>query len=64
MEDLSERRFLLERRLRDVGPPSGSADRRRLTERRVPRLAENAISDAEWQQLFGSAVGNAESSSR
>ena len=64
MEDLSERRFLLERRMRDCGPPSGSADRRRLTERRVPCLAENAISDAEWQQFFGVAASQSASTTR
>lgn len=53
MDELSERRIPRERRRRDVGPPSGCIDRRRLTERRVPCLAENIISDAEWRQLFG-----------
>jgi hypothetical protein len=53
MEQIVERRSLYERRQRDVGPPAGCADRRRLTERRVPRLPENTMSDAEWQSLFG-----------
>ena len=64
MEGLSERRFRLERRVRDVGPPGGSADRRRLTERRVPRLAENAITDAEWQQLIGVPAHDGDSAPR
>ena len=53
MEQTVERRASRERRQRDVGPPAGCADRRRLTERRVPRLPENTMSDAEWQLLFG-----------
>jgi hypothetical protein len=53
MEQIVERRSLRERRQRDVGPPAGCSDRRRLTERRVPRLPENTMSDAEWQLLFG-----------
>jgi hypothetical protein len=53
MEQIVERRVLRERRERDVGPPAGCADRRRMTERRVPRLPENAMSDAEWQLLVG-----------
>ena len=53
MDELSERRIPRERRRRDVGPPTGCADRRRLTERCVPCRAGNIISDAEWQQLFG-----------
>ena len=53
MDQIVERRSSRERRQRDVGPPTGCADRRRLTERRVPRLPENTMSDAEWQSLFG-----------
>ena len=61
MEEFAERRLLHERRQRDFGPPQGCADRRRLTERRVPCLVENAISDAEWQQLIGAAANEGES---
>ena len=53
MDQIVERRSLRERRQRDIGPPDGCADRRRLTERRVPRFPENTMSDAEWQSLFG-----------
>lgn len=53
MEQIVERRSSRERRQHDVGPPAGCTDRRRLTERRVPRLAENTMSDAEWRSLFG-----------
>lgn len=58
MEQIVERRSLRERRQRDVGPPAGCADRRRLTERRAPRLPESAMSDAEWQALVGVRTSN------
>ena len=53
MEQAAERRRARERRLCDEELPLGSVDRRCLTERRIPRLAQNLISDAEWRQLRG-----------
>jgi hypothetical protein len=53
MDELVERRLPRERRARDVGPPSGCADRRRVAERRMPSITYCSISDDEWRQLFG-----------
>lgn len=42
-----------DRRKIELGPPHGWRDRRRKTERRIPELAEQAISEDEWQRYFG-----------
>lgn len=57
MDELLERRVWRERRVRDVGPPSGHADRRRATERRIPSITDSTISDDEWRQLFAVHAG-------
>jgi hypothetical protein len=56
MDEIVERRALRERRLRDLGPPKGCDDRRREIERRLPVVAEYAISDAEWKLFFGATA--------
>jgi hypothetical protein len=48
-----ERRQQNERRHSDYGPPQGSCERRRHTERRLPELVEATISDSDWEKLFG-----------
>ena len=49
----TERRFVQDRRRRDVGPPSGCSERRIIAERRLPKVVEKTISDAEWKSFFG-----------
>jgi hypothetical protein len=63
MNEIVERRALRERRLRDVGPPSGRDDRRRKTERRLQPVTEHPISDAEWKLFFGATTYHAGESS-
>lgn len=48
-----ERRSAPDRRRRDAGPPSGCAERRIIAERRLPKVVEKTISDAEWKNYFG-----------
>lgn len=48
-----ERRMGPDRRCRDVGPPSGCPERRVIAERRLPRVVERSITDAEWKSYFG-----------
>ena len=48
-----ERRMRLDRRQYDGGPPAGMSERRCCAERRLPREAEHAITDAEWWTYFG-----------
>lgn len=48
-----ERRKQPDRRDEDIGPPSGWKERRRKTERRIPRVEEYAVSEGEWQFYFG-----------
>lgn len=54
----NERRGRLERRDRDIGPPSGCFDRRRTVERRLPEAAEAELSADDFARFFGS-VNNA-----
>jgi len=58
MNIIAERRALNERRQRTAGPPRGSIERRRRVERRLPSVEEHAISDADWQLLFGTYTQN------
>lgn len=51
----NERRSGTDRRKRDVGPPNGWADRRKLAERRLPAAEETEISADEFARLFGVA---------
>ena len=48
----TERRSGLERRCHDLGPPPGIPERRVLAERRLPKVVEKVISDAEWTRYF------------
>lgn len=50
----NERRGRLERRDRDIGPPSGCFDRRRTVERRLPEAAEAELSADDFAKFFGS----------
>lgn len=54
---MSERRVKTERRKRDIGPPPGCFERRKRPDRRLPVAEETAMSDAEFQLLFGAAAG-------
>lgn len=49
----SERRDPDDRRQEEAGPPKGWLDRRRTTERRIPQLVEEEVSEAEWALYFG-----------
>ena len=42
-----------DRRIEDVGPPSGWRDRRKRVERRIPMTEEIEVSEAEWLTYFG-----------
>ncbi len=51
-----EHRICPDRRDRDMGPPQGMFDRRSYTERRLPEVREEIISDAEWETYFGKGL--------
>lgn len=53
MTNASERRASSDRRNEDNGPPNGWKDRRRRTERRIPAIEEQTISEDEWARYFG-----------
>ena len=54
MTDISEeQRQNEDRRKADLGPPVGCDERRTHSDRRLPTVEECAISDTEWEQLFG-----------
>jgi len=53
MTNNNERRAPSDRRDEDNGPPNGWKDRRRRTERRIPAIEEQTISEAEWARYFG-----------
>lgn len=53
MTNNNERRAPSDRRDEDNGPPNGWKDRRRRTERRIPAIEEQTISEAEWALYFG-----------
>ena len=53
MTNNNERRAPSDRRDEDNGPPHGWKDRRRRTERRIPAIEEQTISEDEWEQYFG-----------
>ena len=47
-----DRRFgSFDRRCIDVGPPQGWCERRRLVERRLPEVEENAVTEREWFRM-------------
>ncbi len=49
-----ERRARVDRRVRDIGPPGGSFERRRRAERRLSYAEDAALSDEEFASYFGS----------
>jgi hypothetical protein len=53
MTNDNERRAPKDRRDEDNGPPHGWKDRRRRTERRIPAIEEQTISEDEWLLYFG-----------
>ena len=57
-----ERRAGVDRRVRDVGAPSGMGERRMQAERRLPTLQEAPISEADWEKYFGSVARKAKGS--
>lgn len=42
-----------DRRDDDLGPPEGWKDRRRHTERRIPSVEEQDMTETEWLSYFG-----------
>jgi hypothetical protein len=51
-----ERRSGIDRRKRDIGPPTGWADRRKQAERRLPAAEETEMSADEFAKLFGATA--------
>lgn len=51
-----ERRAPKDRRDDDNGPPHGWKERRRRTERRIPKIEEQIISESEWLLYFGAVT--------
>ncbi len=49
----NERRTGCDRRVDESGPPHGWRDRCRRTERRIPEISEQEISEADWETYFG-----------
>ena len=43
-----------DRRIEDVGPPTGWRDRRKGVERRIPVTEEVDVTDSQWARYFGS----------
>lgn len=56
MASNNKRRELTDRRDDDIGPPPGWKDRRRRTERRIPEIEEQVISESEWMAYFGNPL--------
>lgn len=53
MADKGNLRKVDDRRELDAGPPEGCEDRRTHADRRLPAVEECAISDNDWEKLFG-----------
>ncbi len=53
MQTNEKRQSSADRRHRDYGPPSGWRERRRRTERRLPTLAEEELSESQFLIYFG-----------
>jgi hypothetical protein len=51
-----------DRRVHDQGPPAGWRDRRRKTERRIPSVEEQVISEEEWLRYFGTTTASPKAS--
>ena len=53
MQNKENRRCATDRRHTDYGPPSGWRERRRRTERRLPTLAEEELTESQFLVYFG-----------
>jgi len=53
MQNKENRRCTNDRRHTDYGPPSGWRERRRRTERRLPTLAEEELTESQFLIYFG-----------
>ena len=53
MHHYRNRRGSGDRREQELGPPIGWRERRRKTERRIPEISEQVISEDDWQLYFG-----------
>ncbi|WP_157354007.1 MULTISPECIES: hypothetical protein [Thauera] len=49
----NDRRSGQDRRSTIGGPPNGIGERRKRPEPRLPEVSELALSDDEWQSMFG-----------
>ncbi len=58
--DQPERRKRTERRLIDIGPPNGLAERRVNPDRRKPLLEEKELTDEEWARYFANSSPDTE----
>ncbi|MBP5996646.1 MAG: hypothetical protein KA535_01730 [Azonexus sp.] len=56
MNRVDKRSACGDRRVDDIGPPSGWQDRRKRVERRIPETVEIEVSEAEWALYFTSRV--------
>ena len=54
MNRVDKRRAHSDRRVDDIGPPSGWLDRRKRVERRIPETLEIEVSEADWALYFTS----------
>ncbi|OYD54687.1 hypothetical protein CGK74_07875 [Thauera propionica] len=52
----NDRRSGIDRRTTLGGPPSGIGERRKRPEPRLPEVSELALSDEEWQAMFGAGI--------
>ncbi len=62
MAATAERRKGTDRRVRDLGAPSGMSERRVQAERRLPTPQEAPISESDWEKYFGSVARKLENS--
>jgi hypothetical protein len=53
MAATEERRKRVDRRVRDLGAPEETGERRMRAERRLPAPQEAPISEADWEKYFG-----------
>ncbi len=54
MNRVDKRSACNDRRVDDIGPPSGWLDRRKRVERRIPETVEIEVSEADWALYFES----------
>ena len=53
MNSKDKRALQEDRRIEDVGPPTGWRDRRKGVERRIPVTEEVDVTDSQWARYFG-----------